>query len=645
MGITARLPAALSARISSTANAITARAGRRIDYAIGGIPFLSAASPDNPFIIQTADMKKEQQDQEPEPGEQSLSGWWLRSQDSWHEGAGDKYQEARGTVKPSNKFFSSQGVDVWTEGQLTLLKNTVQSTATSSEAVCLFATSSNLYLGVGTDVRQTTLGSGSATTSLATTGGNVQDLTVGQEAWYAVSDDGKVYTKPISGGSLKNFPLTNADSTFYTTNRVCWAKHRLFATRGRKVYVVDTSQASTTAMAAFYSHPTTDWSYTDISEGPSCVYLAGWSEQESCIQKVILNDDGSIPTLSAGVTAAIFPKGEKVQRISVLAGTWIGIATSKGFRVGAIDVNGDIQYGPLFVQPTGCVEAKALHADGRFWYVSWMTTDSAARVYRIDSSRQPDNDGAFSWAADAEISATGYFNDLVVIDGRVVGAFFAGTYPSFAAAKYQYQHATDLVATASITFGRIRFRTTELKLYKYLAIDADPLAGTITATAVLPTDTVATLGTFSTPGQSEFDQLQFSTNLGPQRSMGLTFAFTRSGTDSTKGPKLRSYTVKAVPATKPQRLIQLPLSCYDMEVWSTGQLDGAEGWAKDRIDALQAIEDGGDLTLWQDFSTEDASGRQVKIESVRFLQDAPPHSALLDRNYGGIIQLVLRTMD
>src|SRR5690606_25779378 len=156
---------------------------------------------------------------------------------------------------------------------------------------------------------------------------------------------------------------------------------------------------------------------------------------ESSIQKIVIEDDGTIPNLSAGVTTAILPRGERVERIAVLAGTWIGIATNKGFRVGAIDANGDIQYGPLFLRPENATEAVAITAFDRFLYVSWKTSDNRACVYRVDVSAQPEDDGSFAWARDVEVSDPGTFTDLAVIeDGRVIAAFSSG-----AAGPYWYQ--------------------------------------------------------------------------------------------------------------------------------------------------------------------------------------------------------------
>ena len=61
------------------------------DIAIGGQPFLLGASDKYPYQRQTATYRKQQFDNTKEVGEQSFEGWWLRSQSSFHLGAGINY--------------------------------------------------------------------------------------------------------------------------------------------------------------------------------------------------------------------------------------------------------------------------------------------------------------------------------------------------------------------------------------------------------------------------------------------------------------------------------------------------------------------------------------------------------------------------
>jgi hypothetical protein len=72
-----RLPFRLSFRVKSSATSYT-DLYNAYDVAIGGIPFLLKVTPDTPLVRQTAPFRKEQLDTSAEPGEQTLTGWWLR---------------------------------------------------------------------------------------------------------------------------------------------------------------------------------------------------------------------------------------------------------------------------------------------------------------------------------------------------------------------------------------------------------------------------------------------------------------------------------------------------------------------------------------------------------------------------------------
>jgi hypothetical protein len=93
------------------------------DIAIGGQPFLLGASDKYPYQRQTATYRKQQFDNTKEVGEQSFEGWWLRSQSSFHNGAGINYLDPYVSENVQYRFFDSEGVNVWTPGQATLLKN------------------------------------------------------------------------------------------------------------------------------------------------------------------------------------------------------------------------------------------------------------------------------------------------------------------------------------------------------------------------------------------------------------------------------------------------------------------------------------------------------------------------------------------
>jgi len=118
--ITEGIPYVLSNPVGATNFAST---GEAYDVAIAGLPFFLLNSDDAPYRRVTAQYRKQQIDQSREPGEQTLTGWWLRSQSSFHYGQGIKFFEPIQEESLRFQYTESKGIDVWTKGQATLLKS------------------------------------------------------------------------------------------------------------------------------------------------------------------------------------------------------------------------------------------------------------------------------------------------------------------------------------------------------------------------------------------------------------------------------------------------------------------------------------------------------------------------------------------
>ena len=105
------------------------------DCALGGLPFFFGISDKYPYKRETAQYRKQQIDQQKEPGEQTLTGWWLRSQSSFHYGAGIRFQEpVQGETVPY-RFNKSAGVDVFNTGRVDLLPDVSLLKASTSTTI------------------------------------------------------------------------------------------------------------------------------------------------------------------------------------------------------------------------------------------------------------------------------------------------------------------------------------------------------------------------------------------------------------------------------------------------------------------------------------------------------------------------------
>ena len=118
--ITEGIPYVLSNPINSSNYVAT---GYSYDVAINGLPFFMMIGDEQPYRRVTAQYRKQQIDQSREPGEQTLTGWWLRSQSSFHYGQGIKFFEPIQDESLRFQYTESKGINVWEKGQCTLLRN------------------------------------------------------------------------------------------------------------------------------------------------------------------------------------------------------------------------------------------------------------------------------------------------------------------------------------------------------------------------------------------------------------------------------------------------------------------------------------------------------------------------------------------
>lgn len=630
-GISDRLPTPLSERLASASQSIYSRAGKEVDIAIGGIPFRLATSQDLPQSVETIPVRKDQFDAEADPGEQSLTGWWRRSQASWHEGAGYLYQESNTSNAANLNFYTSRGIDVFTQGQLSLLKKMQVSARGSAGLSKIRNGTGGVLTAIGDDGNMWSSPDSDGTFTLFYDPGafTLNDGFITGTQWYALRSGYGVFMGTVSPFSVdKQFP------TSLTTSRMMWGKHRLWVLGLRSIEVVDVSAATGTPATQVFLHPNLGWLWRCMAEGPSAMYFAGDDGNTSNIMSVTLDSSGGVPSLTGAQQTAIFPDGEFVQEMAVIAGQYIGIGTNRGFRVGLINSStGAIQYGPLMIEPAGVTACTAITTQGKFFVVAFNANNESI-AYRIDTSNPLDG-GVFPYAADIDLGISGYITSLAAYTNtRLVATGSTG--------EAYNQSLTDYVSTGYLQTGRIRYHTTEPKLFKYLNVEIAPLQGNIQIELINDSNTTVQVGSITLPNEIFTDKFAINT-IDPLRFASLKFTLTPPGTP-TATPVIYSYLMRALPSVQPQRLITLPLLCWDQETGHTGQRYGGLGYAMDRLTALQILENAADTLVFQDFSGANTTGQIVTIESLQYVQTSPPRP---DRsnNSGGIIILKLRTAE
>ena len=384
--------------------------GDSYDCAIAGIPFLTAISDERPYQRATSPFRKQQFDSQRDPGEQSLSTWWLRSQSSFHAGEGilfyDPLANPYSTTIASNSYRikESYGVDIWTQGQVTLLHDTSQGHITTQQINTNNRTGQHLRSITYSGTNGVLLHDGYDIDRVSVSG-TVEhwvDNASGQDKVYSLCDDGKFaywITNDASTGKLEiNKKLLTAASTtaptaiavtssIAVTNAVIdYVKQRLVFTANNFVYEMPSSATNFNQAVLTYTHPSTSFVFSSITESGTAIYIAGYEGIKSSIFKFNLDTaTGSMPVLTSAITAAEMPVGEIINKIYEYLG-YMMIGTNKGIRVAEIKADGSLTYGPLIVElEHGCYDFAA--RDRFVWCASGVSTIEPGLI-RIDLSNE-----------------------------------------------------------------------------------------------------------------------------------------------------------------------------------------------------------------------------------------------------------------
>ncbi|TXS35075.1 hypothetical protein [Streptomyces sp. t39] len=631
-GIVRSLPFPLSGR-TATASSSATLSGVQYHWAIGGMPFLSAINDERAMTRAGAPIRKEQIDQQQIPGEQSLANWWLRSQLSFIGGAGLLYQDPSSDNQYAIRFGDSVGVNPWVNGQLTLLRETslrVTDVTADKHHVLGWSDGTDRYWSaVGNVLKSDT---GSAVTTITWGGsGTIRSLTSDGTNYYAADSTG-VYRGPGSGAGALVWNTGSANTV------VRWVKGRLMAGIGPSMYELATG--GPVLPTAKFTHLNPSWVWTDIAEGTSAIYASGYAGSQGGIYKFVLDTSGNVPTLaSGGILAAQLPRGEIVLSMTSYLGSFVGIGTSRGFRVGEIDDNGDLKYGPLLI--SNALGVKSVAAYDRFFFVGATNAiDGSSGLYRVDLG-QPiqDNGGSpsvrYAYATDLQAKVAGEVSSVTNFgnsDRMVLAVVGQGSY---------LESASTLEASGYLTTGRVRFNTLEPKIYKFVDVKTpNSLMGSVGVSVIDPGGADTTIITVSEGSSLAIQDVALTAPASAVEWIQLKLTLGRSATDTTQGGTINGWQLKAMPGAVRQRIITLPLLCFDKEKARSGLMIGREGRCLERLEEFEQIFARGDAVALQDLKND--SSTLVVVDDYRFEQRTSP--AANASGYGGVLWIECRTI-
>lgn len=605
-----------------------------VDVIVENIPLWLAVSGDNPYQRQTAQFKREQVDQQPEAGEQSLQAWWLRSQMTWHFGSGLRYLDTMsGQADPVDRarFHDSRGVDPWTPGVIRRLNGTTRVLGTTGNTpvwvkTTLLAGVEYVVMASGTTVKYS-VNKGSTWTSVSYGSANpILAFCIDGANFYAATVDG-VWKNAITGGTATQLYA----NTTGTGLLLGWSKLRLVFCVGAAVYLLNPNIAAGANVlpTVQYTFPQTGWVCTAVCDTPKGIGVAGYAGLYSCVVEFQLIDNNGTPVVGSGLVYVTLPSGEIVNDAIQYMGSMLCLATNRGVRISIYQSYwGTITLGPLVQLVGDGVQMNCTTIAGydRFIYAGTVV-DGLPGLLRIDLSNQEDQSGHYPWATDLQppvspVTAAGQLVNTIAM--RQDGTKYWGV------AGYgviSENTAPDNAQPAWFSTARIRMGTVEDKHWVH---------GIVRSTATLSAPVLVETQTAVSPWVTAFSVTDSGTrfDLTAPKGEWIQLRFTLQG-----NVEFNSYVVQALPGGTRQRMVTVPVELFDYVTTRSGMKVGYDGWALERLAALEDIEAGGGLVTLAAPALFPEALRGV-IEQLQFSQSNDPGDR--ETGTGGVLLIQMR---
>ena len=643
------------------------------DFSIGGIGFRYATDAQNPYQRTTEPTTVHRFDSSLEPGEQSLAEIpWIKSQASFHGGAGQLNLERGFTAfqflqeqVQHIRFDNSYGVDVWTPGQVKRLPDSKYYTiGVSSLQTMVTATSGGIDYaivgGVGT-LYQVKWTSGPDTAPTVTAidlsgamfGGasncNVLSLATDGTNYYALinltaaGSTANVKTLVVSGAvsstaaptNLYDGPATNVQ----LKGVLGWVKARLIGAMGQSIYELNSAASAHSAFpTANYTQPEPNWTWTAMAAGPASILVGGYNvgPTDSYMVELALTAAGGTPVLTGGPAVGEMPEGEYITSLVSTMGSFMAIGTNKGIRIGTFDsVSGNLHFDPRTVELTQTnTTVPGVVARDRFIYGTLTNEqdDGSTGLVCLDLSFQADDAGRRAWAhhlhppSSAPQTGTTQVVGVLPISHRLV--YSVGT------ALLVEGNGPGTDGNSYLRTSRIRYDTSEPKLFKYGKIQGDFTTSSVNIFAVFPNGVTNNLGTFGFFNATNPGAFGFPSGLNEW----MQLKFYLIGATCV----LNSYQARAIPSPTRQHILTVAGTCRYEEKDRNGQTMYEPLTPRQRYNAMLALEAAGQEIRFVEYTPQGNFAQLVMIEQMDFHTTEAP-SNIQDIN--GYITFKLRATE
>lgn len=524
-------------------------------------------------------------DNSAEPNENTLSplDLWRRTFDDWSMGAGQIYADpVHGeTDVTHSRFLSSKGIDPWQEGTVCLLNSTQQVIAVGGTPAsqpwpyvqCIVAGNRLYYAQLsasGSSLQYTTDGSTWTTVSSS----------ISPSVASMATDGFNVYIDEITGlqyTDTSRSTLSSASAIPY--GLTAWVKNRLMSATlpiasgaggVENILSLSGSPASVDLSPIFMTSPN-GWKWTAFGEGPSSIFLAGYSGNLSKIFKTTIQTDGT--NLQGFTEACTLPPGELVTALFYYQNI-LFIGTTRGVRCSLV-ANGAVQPGPLIPVPDGSATGlstpgvRCFTADDQYVWFGWSgydTTSSGLGRLNLAKFTLPLKP---AYASDLMCNAAGGVVTSVV---SFLGKrwFTISGCPTLASNGLYAEVPTIKVSSGTLVTSGISFGVPDSKFFHFVELRHQALSGTGTVSFTANVDGGATAPAQTSSGSgSTGGTFPLADGSGPPASslfgdnLTLTWTINQSGSPGFGTPVVTRYSIRATPS--PRRGEQIVITIDNRE--------------------------------------------------------------------------------